>query len=160
MAHGDFVWCDLSSRRIAVAQQFYNRLFQWQYQTLQAGDGSDYLIASAGNQANAGLYVMPQEFQDMGMPCFWMSYIAVSSAEQAVSDAARLGGKVEMGPRDWGDGSRIALIRDPLGAGFTVVEGSTFLLRNSKPSHGSIGWNALYVSNAASVIPFYEQLFG
>ena len=159
MTHGDFVWCDLSSRRLEIAQRFYSRLFCWQYETLQATDGSDYLIAANTDAATAGLYTMPEKFQAIGMPCFWMSYIAVSSVEQAIADGIRLGGKVEVGPLDWGDGSRIALIRDPLGAGFTVVEGGAFSPRSRVPQHGSMAWNALYVSNADPIIPFYQALF-
>ena len=94
------------------------------------------------------------------MPCFWMSYIAVNSAAQVVAVGTELGGQVELGPFDWGDGSQVALIRDPLGAGFTVVEGGDFTARADNPQHGSMAWNGLYVSEANVVIPFYQRLFG
>ncbi|MEM7749796.1 MAG: VOC family protein [Pseudomonadota bacterium] len=156
---GDFVWCDLSSRRLDIACQFYAQLFGWQYETLQAADGSDYIVGANAAEPVAGLYTMPEKFQNMGMPCFWMSYIAVQSIDQAVANGAEHGGKVELGPLDWGDGSRVALIRDPLGAGFTVVEGGAFSARNDQPQHGGMAWNGLYVSDAEVVIPFYRRLF-
>ncbi|MEM9358848.1 MAG: VOC family protein [Pseudomonadota bacterium] len=156
---GDFVWCDLSSRRIEMAQRFYGQLFGWQYETLTAADGSDYIVGANSAEPVAGLYTMPEQFQNMGMPCFWMSYIAVNSVSQAVAVGAELGGKVELGPLDWGDGSQVALIRDPLGAGFTVVEGGAFSARSDSPQHGGMVWNGLYVSDAQAIIPFYERLF-
>ena len=157
---GDFVWCDLSSRRIEMARRFYGQLFGWQYEMLTAADGSAYIVGANAAEPVAGLYTMPEKFQNMGMPCFWMSYIAVNSVSQAVADGAELGGKVELGPLDWGDGSRVALIRDPLGAGFTVVEGGAFSARSDSPQHGGMVWNGLYVSDAQAVVPFYQRLFG
>ena len=157
---GDFVWCDLSSRRLDIARQFYHQLFGWHYETLVAADGSDYVMGANAAEPVAGLYTMPEKFQKMGMPCFWMSYIAVQSAAQAVAVGAELGGTVELGPLDWGNGSRTALIRDPLGAGFTVVEGGEFTAHTDAPQHGGMAWNALYVSEANAVVPFYQRLFG
>lgn len=158
MTHGDFVWCDLSARRLGVARQFYGGLFGWQFQDA-AGPGDDYLMAYAGD-ATAGLYTMPAKFVDMGMPCFWMSYVAVDSADAAVNAARDRGGTVELGPADGSDGTTWALIRDPLGAGFTVLEGNTPPPRPDHAAHGAMAWNELYVSHADAVIPFYEAVFG
>ena len=46
MAKGDFVWCDLSTFRVAETKDFYAALFGWTYQRLTQPDGSAYDIAS------------------------------------------------------------------------------------------------------------------
>jgi len=159
MAHGDFVWCDLSTRRIGDARKFYGGLFGWQFQNDVAPDGSEYLIAHSGSPI-AGLYPMPRKFDEMGMPCFWMSYIEVDSVDEATYTANNQGGKVEVGPINGANGSVIALIRDQLGAGFTVIEGQGLAARPDYPKHGEMAWNDLYVSDAAAVMPLYQSMFG
>lgn len=55
-------------------------------------------------------------------------------------------------------GGKIALIRDPQGAGFTIYDGGKLDSRKNKAGH--MLWNELHVSSTSSVIPFYERLFG
>lgn len=159
MAHGDFVWCDLSTRRLDTARRFYGGLLRWQFQGAAGPGDGDYLMAYT-RETVAGLYTMPVKFADMGMPCFWMSYIEVDCARTASDIAHKRGGTVEAGPTDGGDGTTWALIRDPLGAGFTVLEGNTPPPRPDAPEHGAMAWNELYVSQSEAVIPFYAAIFG
>ena len=150
--HGTFLWCDLSTLHLKRACAFYADLFGWQV----AHD--DYAIASNAAGPVAGLFPMPQRFRDIGMPSFWMSYIGVRDIGAAVATATTSGGKVELGPEPFPDGGQIALIRDPLGAGFTVYQGSS-------PAGVAVGvggrrGHALFVSDAHAVMPFYQALFG
>ena len=160
MQHGDFVWCDLSARNLDTICEFYSGLFGWNYHSGQGPDGSGYTVAYKNHTPMAGLYAMPQKFQDMGMPSFWMSYIYVDDVDQVVRKATKLGGKIELGPLGAANYGTVALIRDPLGAGFTVVSGGELTVRSERPAHGQLAWNCLFVSDAHAVIPFYEQLFG
>ena len=91
-----------------------------------------------------------------------MSYIQVDDVEQAIATANQMGGKVELGPEPFGSNNegRIALIRDPLGAGFTVYEGPDLKGRDLRGNHGRMGWNELIISDITAVQPFYEALFG
>lgn len=159
MAHGGFVWCDLSARDIDGTCSFYERLLQWRYHTEVAPDGSDYRVGYTDNPV-AGVYTMPAKFDAMGLPCFWMSYVEVSSVQTAIETATTLGGKVEVGPITGPNGYLIALIRDPLGAGFTVIEGEGLRPRPDRPKHGDMAWNELYVSDAQAVAAFYRSMFG
>lgn len=152
MTHGTFLWADLSAYRPQTARKFYSDLFGW------AVPPQEYAIASYGNVPVAGLFQMPEKFIDMGMPSFWMSYIAVNNVETAIETARLHGGKVEIGPADFEGGGRYALIRDPLGAGFTVYEGRA--LDGALTGTGGRRGHALFVSDAAAVMPFYAALFG
>lgn len=152
MAHGDFIWCDLSTFHPAQTQAFYTSVFGWQF------SGEGYAIAHRADHPVAALYEMPEKFQNIKMPSFWMSYIAVDDVAQTVARATELGGKVEVGPTPFDGGGQFALIRDPLGAGFTVYEGTA--LDGALTGAGGRLGHELFVSDASAVIPFYTGLFG
>ena len=160
MAHGDIIWCDLSTIDVARTTSVYADLFGWDYTTVQQPDGSDYHIGATGNDQAAAIFEMPETFQKIGLPSFWMTYFQVDDAQATAELATQLGGKVELGPMPFSDAGRIALIRDPLGAGFTIYDGSDLPPRGQAPKAGHPIWHGLYVSDASEVIPFYEQLFG
>lgn len=150
--HGQFIWADLSSYHPAKTRPFYTEVLGWQF------EGDDYSIGLTGGRPVAGLYQMPEKFVDMGMPSFWMSYIQVDDVTVTTQRAADTGAIVEIGPSDFANGGRYALIRDPLGAGFTVYEGPD--MTGTTEGAGSRFAHALFVSDAAKVMPFYEGLFG
>ncbi|MEM9853255.1 MAG: VOC family protein [Pseudomonadota bacterium] len=145
--HGAFIWADLSTFRLDKTRRFYGDVMGWQF------DG-DVAFTDA---PVASIYTMPEKFQKIGMPSFWMSYIAVSEAAHAVRQAKALGGKVELGPVAYEQGE-IALIRDPLGAGFTIYSGPPFPPSATGPA--ARAGHGLFVSDMAAIKPFYEALFG
>ncbi len=155
MAQGDFIWCDLSAYEPQRAMAFYRDVFHWDWQTDQPG-GMNIALKDAAPVA--ALYQMPDKFIKIGMPSFWMSYIAVEDAAKTAQKAADLGGKVELGPEAFPGGGTFALIRDPLGAGFTVLQGEAGAPLSSHPGH-RLG-HGLFVSDVAAIQPFYEALFG
>lgn len=159
-SHGNFVWCDLSSYEPDRAKAFYRKLFGWRYRRTQQPDGAPYFIAYAGKKEVAGIFEMPAKFRDMGLPSFWMPYISVDNLERACETAARHHAKVEIGPVAISETDRVALIRDPLGAGFTVHEGAGLRPPDTAIRKGHAAWRGLYVSDADAVRSFYSDMFG
>jgi len=160
LAHGDFIWCDLATGDPAGASAFYTEIFGWRETGAIEIDTGPYRVFSCAGGEVAGVYEMPGKFQSMGLPNFWMSYIEVDDVSQAVETANRHGGKVELGPIDFFDGASVALIRDPLGAGFTVYQGPPLGTAVQTPKPGQRVWHSLHTSDAKAVMPFYESLFG
>ncbi len=148
-----FVWTDLSTFDVERAKNFYTGIFQWGFDV----DASGYQNAFFGESAAAGLYEMPEPFQKIGMPSFWMSYLAVENLEKVKAKAKKLGGKIEL--EDQNALGKVLLIRDPAGAGFTCYEGHAPALPHNRirPSH----WcgSELMVSDIGLVKEFYEELF-
>ncbi|MEM6905229.1 MAG: VOC family protein [Pseudomonadota bacterium] len=146
-----FVWCDLSAFQPAEAARFYQGLLGWEV------EGGDYAMASAAGAPVAAIYPMPQRFREMGMPSFWMSYIAVASVAETVARARDAGGRIELETR-FGKGE-IALVRDPLGAGFTIYEGE---MPPGARGHGAPGLRAGHTLMVSSrdVAGFYGDVFG
>ena len=151
-----FIWADLSTFDIQSAKSFYRQCFGWNYKEVDEG----YMSCLAQERAAAGLYTMPEKFQSMGMPSFWMSYIQVDELEEIVRLAERHGATVEFNSQPAPGGGLIALIRDPAGAGFTCYEGKDLKGRGEHGNLGRVVWNELHVSELAKVESFYANVFG
>ncbi len=158
MSKGDFVWCDLSAYRVDTAKAFYRKVFGWNYKPVAQLDGTPYHVAFARKGEAAAIFEMPEKFQKIGLPSFWMPYIAVDHIEDACAAAARRGGRIEIEPTAFSERDAIALIRDPLGAGFTVYEGTGLApLKDYRKGH--MAWRGLYVSDPHAVKDFYAAIF-
>ncbi len=151
-----FIWTDLSTFDTDAAKRFYRGCFFWHYGDL----GDSYLICHADGHPSAGLYLMPERFQRMKMPSFWMPYIHVMDLNQTVQIAEQNGGKIEVRPEPAPGGGRIALVRDPAGAGFTCYEGDDPGGRDGSAIAGRLAWVELHVSDLSKVREFYQRAFG
>lgn len=163
--HGCPIWFELScapgQRRAAEA--FYADLLGWE--TRDAGmEGFDYDLASSGGDMVAGLMDMPADAA--GMPPFWMIYFGVDSADRAVADATTAGAAVHKPPADIPGTGRFAILADPQGAAFGILEpapmpeggegGNAF--DQQKAGHGN--WIELMTSDPAAGLGFYSGLLG
>jgi len=149
-----FVFADLSTYNLEKAKSFYTHVFDWSYHT----EDNQYFVAFAEKHEATGLYKTPEKFQKMKMPSFWMSYIQVSDRDKTVTKAKEFGGIVEL-TQDVPGLGKVALIRDPSGAGFTVYEGNKLNSRTKSTSNTMV-WNELFVEDVSLVIDFYKALFG
>lgn len=156
----NFVWCDLSTFDVDRAKKFYTKIFDWQYTpTSDRSMSNTYHIAYQDQHAMAALYVMPDFFQKIKMPSFWMSYIQVDDIEEIVAKAKQHEGVIiEIEPTQFDEKSRIALIRDPSGAGFTIYEGPNLNGRHNS-GHGCMVWNVHHVKSVKKIQAFYEDVF-
>lgn len=154
-----FVWCDLSTFNLGQARAFYGGVFGWESAAPDgAGVGQDYTLLRAPSGDAAAVYTMPEFFQSIRMPSFWMSYVRVEGLDGLVARAVELGAKCEIEPTWFDETSRFALIRDPAGAGFTLYEGPDLSGRDPRP--GRMAWNELHVPSLTQIEPFYRGLFG
>ncbi|MEO1236880.1 MAG: VOC family protein [Planctomycetota bacterium] len=152
--HGDFTWTDLSALDLGQAATFYGRVLDWR--VVEDADG--YRTCAVGGEACAGLFSMPAVFRRIEMPSFWMTYIAVDDIDVTVAQAKELGAKVEL--EDTNPLGRIALIRDPAGAGFTCYQGDAPSAVSPDRRAGRWVGSELFVSGLGDVKRFYETLFG
>jgi len=152
MGKGELIWADLSTYGTKSSIDFYSDVFGW-----NLIDESGYFISTLDDLPIAGLYETPAFFKKIKMPHFWMSYFQVDSVTETSQIAASHGGKVEINNIDFYNG-KISLIRDPLGAGFTIYEGKDLgLPRTLKNNH--IISTELHVSKLDEVMSFYNTIF-
>ncbi|MEM6877111.1 MAG: effector binding domain-containing protein [Bacteroidota bacterium] len=151
--NNSFVFADLSTYDLNTTANFYAKVFDWNFPDA----ASAYLVAHYQGKEVCGIYEMPQKFKGMKMPSFWMSYIQVEDIDAAVEKARSLGGIIELVDKNQAIG-KIALIRDPLGAGFTVYEGDSLHSRYEDEPNALV-WNELFISDFTKVLPFYQGVF-
>jgi len=151
MNKGKFIWADLSTYNPTDSMNFYSSVFGWKMKDVES-----YYIAQLDDANIAGIYETPPFFKKIKMPHFWMSYFQVESITDTIKSAEANGGKVELKDVQFNNGN-IALIRDPLGAGFTVYDGKELYLESGH-NHSIIA-TELHVSNADKVLKFYTAIF-
>ncbi len=149
-----FIWIDLSTFDLEKATNFYRHVLQWEI----SPDATGYTSCTIDGLPCAGLYEMPEFFQKIRMPSFWMTYIAVNDAKAVADQARQLGGKVEL--QEDNSQGQIALIRDPSGAGFTCYAGNQRAAQRDFSRAGGWCWTELLVSDIGLVRDFYTALFG
>jgi predicted enzyme related to lactoylglutathione lyase len=163
--HGTPCWYELSTSEgsLGAAEAFYGEVLGWTVK--DAGmEGFDYHLASAGGDMVAGLMVMPAEAG--GMPPFWMIYFAVDDADQAAAAVTAAGGRVHKEPADIPGTGRFAVVADPQGAAFGILqpepmpgqEGAGGAFDQQKAGHGN--WNELMTTDPEAGFRFYSGLFG
>jgi predicted enzyme related to lactoylglutathione lyase len=117
-------------------------------------------MALKNGQAVAGMGILPQEQQDMGVPSMWSSYVSVASADESAAKAAELGGAVMMPPMDAMGTGRMAFIIAPGGEMFGLWEPKTHIGAGLVNEAGTLTWNELNTRDLEGAKAFYSGLFG
>lgn len=150
-------WYELMTPDLAAAEKFYSGLIGWQIAD-SGMEGMTYHLAKMGETMVAGM-MAPFE---PNMPCFWMIYFATDSADATAAACAKAGGKVYRAPADIPGVGRFAILGDPQGAGFGILQpnpgGQGGAFDQQKMGHGN--WHELHCPDPAAAMDFYGKLFG
>jgi uncharacterized protein len=114
---GCMAWNDLNTRDPDTARPFYEALFGWTFEKMPT-DEVDYWVIQNGERSNGGML----RLRDEGVPSFWMPYFAVENVDVAIETTTAGGGGKYAGPTQVPTG-RFAVLHDPAGAAFAVLEG-------------------------------------
>lgn len=112
-------WSELATRDINKARQFYVGLFGWETKTSNAAS-TEYTEFIAGGMPRGGLLQMNEMWQ--GIPSHWGIYFRVDDTDATVARVKELGGSVKHGPFDAPGVGRIAVVADPQGTIFSVIQ--------------------------------------
>jgi predicted enzyme related to lactoylglutathione lyase len=119
---GSFCWNELYTRDMPAARAFYERVFGWGVQEDQFNGGA-YTMFKVGDRPVAGgldmTAMLPAE-----VPPHWLVYFTVNNTADTVAKAKGLGATILQEPKDTPMGP-IAVIRDPVGAAFAVIQAGT-----------------------------------
>lgn len=154
MTFGQFVWTDLSTYHIDAGRADYAAWFNWSFTT-----NNNYAMAQLSGHNIAAIYPMPSRMAEINMPSFWMSYVRVANIDNAVKAAQQhQGAIIEVKPQWFDNQARVALVRDPSGAGFTLYEGPD--ITPAVQGCGTVVNRYLHVADIGQITDFYEDLFG
>ncbi|MDQ1499261.1 MAG: uncharacterized protein QOD57_4967 [Actinomycetota bacterium] len=113
-------WFELHTRDYDASVQFYKDVFGWDAKTMSDTPEFRYTTLGEGEGALAGL-MDSTGFLPEGVPAHWAVYLRVADTDAAVKTTVDLGGAVIMPAEDTPYG-RIALVSDPTGAHFRLVQ--------------------------------------
>jgi predicted enzyme related to lactoylglutathione lyase len=116
---GSFCWNELYTRDPKKAADFYSGLFGWKMNARHM-DFGDYVIFENSEGMMAGMLKIAEEWGPV--PPYWLVYFSVDDCDKAVDRAKGLGAKVTMPPMEIETAGRFALLSDPQGAGFAVIQ--------------------------------------
>jgi predicted enzyme related to lactoylglutathione lyase len=112
----DFSWHELSTGDLDSALEFYSALFGWDAaEKHDMGELGFYQLFARNGTNIGGMYV-----GHPGMSPHWLSYVRVTSVDDAAEAAKAAGGRIINGPMEVPGGDWIAQIIDPQGAAFAV----------------------------------------
>jgi len=117
---GEWIWSSLITSDPDADTAFYQALFAYEAFDLPADDGARHLLLASDGYARASVNPLP-EGNPNAHP-HWLNYVRVTDAELMAAKVVALGGRVLVEPRVDRHGGRVAVVTDPLGAPFGLLE--------------------------------------
>lgn len=151
---------ELATTDQAAAKEFYTALFGWTVEDYPIGAEEKYSMFRLNGRDAAAGYTMRKEQRAQGTPPNWMVYIASNNVDATAMKASQEGGAVLQPAFDVMDAGRMAVLRDPTGAVFSVWQA------NQNPGIGvahetnSFTWADLMTPNPDRASKFYASVFG
>jgi hypothetical protein len=122
-APGEWIWSSLITSDPDTDAAFYQTLFDYEVFDLPADDeGAQHLMFASDNYARASANTLPAN-RPNARP-HWLNYVRVEDVDKVIAKVVALGGRVLVEPRVDRHGGKIAVVADPLGAPFGLLEWS------------------------------------
>jgi predicted enzyme related to lactoylglutathione lyase len=118
--NGTWIWSSLLTRDPEAGIAFYQTLFGYEVFDLHSEDGLQHAVLATDNFARASVNALPSDARPR--QSHWLNFIRVADASAAATKAVALGGSVLVAPRVDRHGGMFAVIADPAGAPFGVME--------------------------------------
>jgi uncharacterized protein len=153
-------WVDVLAADPQAELRFYADLFGWSFigPGPMANTGGKYFVAQVRGRDVAGVSSLPPGQPDS--PGFWNTYFSVAGVNESCALAQRAGGTILLAPFDALPAGRMAVVRDPSGAAFSLWEpkeraGAELL---NEPSAWAM--SVLITPDVEKTKGFYRTLFG
>ena len=159
-APGTFCWVELATSDQDAAKKFYTELFGWSFHDNPMGPGMVYTMLKSDDKEVGALYKMMPEVSAQGIPPHWMSYASTQNADDSAAKAQSLGGTILQAPFDVMEHGRMAVIKDPTGAVFSLWQAKQHKGAGLVNVPGSLCWNELMTTSTIQAGDFYSGLFG
>jgi uncharacterized protein len=114
-------WTELNSRDPETAKRFYTDVFGWAYEEKEYEGTGAYTTISLGDKTVGGLLDITERVP-AEVPAHWLVYFGVEDADATIETAKDRGGEIPAGPFDIPEVGRIAVVKDPWGAFFAVIQ--------------------------------------
>ena len=119
-APGEWIWSSLITSDPDTDAAFYQTLFDYEVFELPASPGAQHLLLASDNYARASANTLPAN-KPKAHP-HWLNYARVEDTVKMTAKVVALGGRVLVEPRVDRHGGKVAVVADPLGAPFGLLE--------------------------------------
>jgi predicted enzyme related to lactoylglutathione lyase len=119
-APGEWIWSALLSRDPGAEAAFYQEMFSYDVFDLASDDGREHVILSSDNFARASANALPGD--PVRSHPHWLNFIRVDDTVATVAKVVASGGRVLVAPHVDRHGGQAAVVADPAGAPFGLME--------------------------------------
>jgi hypothetical protein len=119
-APGEWIWSSLITSDPDADAAFYQTLFDYEVFDLPADEGAQHLLLASENYLRASANTLPANRPNIHP--HWLNYVRVEDAVKMTAKLVALGGRVLVEPRVDRHGGKVAVVADPLGAPFGLLE--------------------------------------
>lgn len=123
---GTLMWAELVTIKAQTADNFFQELFGYTAEQFGTEHRSDYSVWYLGDESVLARVSMIRDFITESTHPHWLLYLGVDAeigTDELVRTAIANGGRVRVDPYDSSIG-RMAVLRDPTGARFAVIDPS------------------------------------
>lgn len=118
---GEICWRELATKDLKKAMDFYSQLFGWKLPQTKVTP-MDYKEIQIDDVAYGGMMEINESWGENPPPSHWNTYIAVENADETAEKIKANGGNVKVPPFDAPGVGRIAMVSDPAGAPFAIIQ--------------------------------------
>ncbi|MCG6536107.1 MAG: hypothetical protein L7F78_15760, partial [Syntrophales bacterium LBB04] len=119
-APGEWIWISLITSDPDTDAAFYQTLLGYEVFELPAIEGATHLLLASDNYARASVNSQPVS-RSNAHP-HWLNYVRVEDTVKMTAKVVALGGRVLVDPRIDRHGGKVAVVADPWGAPFGLLE--------------------------------------
>ncbi|MBT7720431.1 MAG: VOC family protein [Halieaceae bacterium] len=155
---GKIIWHELITDTPEQTQRFYTELFGWEFEPLSDKNINYFLIRQNG-KAIGGM-INQNRLPTKADISQWVALFSVTDIAAATDQVASSGGTVFTPPTSLGDRGKIAVVADPQGALFALLQTA-----NGDPadtaepaSVGDFFWHELWTGDIDRAVTFYGKL--
>jgi len=158
---GRWIWADLVTADVALAADFYAKVFGWTFETYGGeNDLETYTLVLADGLPIGGMVFDQRALKDEVPTARWVALASVtdvSAAAKAVTDG---GGKVVYAPVMLGERGETAVFQDPEGALFGVVRSKHGDPADYFADPNEWVWLDLWTADVERAAKFYGAVIG
>lgn len=121
-APGEWIWTSLMTSDPDTDAAFYQTLFGYEVFDLSPGGNAQHLMLASEDYARASANILPANKPNLHP--HWLNYVRVDDTVKMAAKLVSLGGRVLVEPRVDRHGGKVAIVADPQGAPFGLLEWS------------------------------------
>jgi len=160
---GKVVWHDLLTTTPGESRRFYGELFGWTFESpgIDFGVGADdaYMLIRHDGQVIGGMLDANVLKKDVNVSQ-WLMMVSVTDIHTASAQAAAEGGTVLTPPTELASRGWLAVIEDPRGALFVLIQAKGGDPADREPAMNQFLWDELWTDDVSEATSFYSKIIG